>query len=313
MMSSLATAQTLTPGSVPSDPPRVASMQIPVEVTSWYRNPDGCGRYDTPINTTDGLVRIDQLDPAKHTILYHAADGQIRETKNYKAFKTKTVYELAILDDGTQFTPDHLIALGNDGGYGYFPAGLVTSKREKYPRGVDVWDIANYEQCWAGEGNYFANGRLVHNSCVYCSAGMTGCHNNLGSWSFMLWDTEYGKACRGGSYPSRFANDAKSRGMRLYNVTGRTYEDMRPWFEWIAKTNRFAAIGAGGSHFQTYYGRNWSEDKFYVCNNNSTSRVDSYSPDAFQRLHMASGPWVVVPDEPATAPPPQVVQWWEKN
>jgi hypothetical protein len=129
----------------------------------------------------------------------------------------------------------------------------------------------------------------------------------------MLWDTEYGKACRGGSYPSRFANDAKSRGMRLYNVTGRTYEDMRPWFEWIAKTNRFAAIGAGGSHFQTYYGRNWSEDKFYVCNNNSTSRVDSYSPDAFQRLHMASGPWVVVPDEPATAPPPQVVQWWEKN
>jgi hypothetical protein len=80
---------------------------------------------------------------------------------------------------------------------------------------------------------------------------------------------------------------------------------------WAAQTNRFCAIGAGRSHFQTLYGyvpgdaRPWK-----VCNNNSTSRIDEYTEDEFRRLHMASGPWVVVPDEPSPAPPPRFVQWW---
>jgi hypothetical protein len=83
------------------------------------------------------------------------------------------------------------------------------------------------------------------------------------------------------------------------------------WMEWAAKTNRFAAIGAGRAHFQTLYGRNAAGDRWYVCNNNSTGRVDEYSPSSFRSLHLASGPWVVIPDEPASAPPPRIVPWWQ--
>ena len=145
-------------------------------------------------------------------------------------------------------------------------------------------------------------------SCVQCSIGMVGCHNNLPVWSTVLWDTDYGRAQRGGSGPSRVANYARARGMRIYNVTG---QPTFAWMEWAAKTNRFAAIGAGRSHFQTLYGRSWAGDRWYVCNNNSTGRVDEYTPVGFRSLHLASGPWIVVPDEPASAPPPRIVAWWQ--
>lgn len=145
-------------------------------------------------------------------------------------------------------------------------------------------------------------------SCVQCSNGMVGCHNNLPAWSTLLWDTEYGAAVRGGSSPSRVAKYARARGMRLYNVTG---EPTFAWMAWAAKTNRFAAIGAGRSHFQTLYGRSTATDRWLVCNNNSTGRVDEYTPSGFRSLHLASGPWVVVPDEPAPAVPPRIVPWWQ--
>jgi hypothetical protein len=144
-------------------------------------------------------------------------------------------------------------------------------------------------------------------SCVQCSIGMVGCHNNLPAWSTVLFDTEYGPAQRGGSWPSRVASYARARGMRIYNVTG---SPTLAWMEWAAKTNRYAAIGAGRSHFQTLYGRNAAEDRWYVCNNNSTSKVDVYTPAGFRSLHLASGPWIVVPDEPAPAPIPRIVAWW---
>jgi hypothetical protein len=149
-------------------------------------------------------------------------------------------------------------------------------------------------------------------SCVQCSNGMVGMHINRPEWTFLLWNTdEYGRAERGGSWPGRVAEYARARGMRIFNVTGSRYEDTRGWMLWAARTNRFCAIGAGASHFQTLYGyvpgdpRPWK-----VCNNNSTARIDEYSEDEFRRLHLASGPWVVVPDEPAPAPPPRVVPWW---
>jgi hypothetical protein len=149
-------------------------------------------------------------------------------------------------------------------------------------------------------------------SCVQCSEGLTGMHNNLPSWTFLLWDTEYGKPQRGGSWPGRVASYAKQRGMRIFNVTGDSYADTRPWMIWAAKTNRFCAIGAGGSHFQCLYGYIPGAAKpWLVNNNNSTSVIDEYSEEGFRRLHMASGPWVVVPDEPASAPPPRIVEWWK--
>jgi len=149
-------------------------------------------------------------------------------------------------------------------------------------------------------------------SCVQCSNGMVGMHINRPEWTFLLWNTEYGPAERGGSWPGRVADYARQRGMRIFNVTGNSYADTRPWMLWAAQTNRFCAIGAGAAHFQTLYGyvpgdaRPWK-----VCNNNSTHRIDEYTEDEFRRLHLASGPWVVVPDEPTPAPPPRLVAWWQ--
>lgn len=149
-------------------------------------------------------------------------------------------------------------------------------------------------------------------SCVQCSQGLVGMNGNLPKMTFLLWDTEYGKAEHGGSWPGRVAAYAKQRGMRIFNVTGNGYEDTRPWMLWAAKTNRYAAIGAGGSHFQCLYGYIPGAAKpWLVNNNNSTSVIDEYTEEGFRRLHMASGPWVVVPDEPASAPPPRIVEWWK--
>lgn len=148
-------------------------------------------------------------------------------------------------------------------------------------------------------------------SCVQCSGGMVGVRNNLPAWTFLLFNTdEYGPAQRGGSGPDRVARYARARGMRLFNVTGRsTYEYM----EWAAKTGRFAAIGAFSGHFQTHYGRDFTPaaEKYFVCNNWPGQIVTSYSQREFERVHEASGLWCFVPDEPACPPVHQVVEWWK--
>src|SRR5207244_10304024 len=40
-------------------------------------------------------------------------------------------------------------------------------------------------------------------SCVQCSNGMVGMHINRPEWTFLLWDTPYGEAVHGGSWPGR--------------------------------------------------------------------------------------------------------------
>jgi len=144
-------------------------------------------------------------------------------------------------------------------------------------------------------------------SCVQCSIGMCGVWNNVPAASTLLWDTPYGPAVRGGSWPGRVAEYCDRRGIAAFNVTG---SETWQWMEWAAKTGRFAAIGAGTAHFQTEYGRDREAGRWYVCNNNSTNRVDEYSEDAFRRLHLASGQWVVILDGPAPPAPPRYVQWW---
>lgn len=147
-------------------------------------------------------------------------------------------------------------------------------------------------------------------SCVQCSIGMAGVHCNCPEATTLLWDTPYGPKERGGSWPGRVANYCNSRHIEAYNVTGNTTID---WCRWAAKTGRFGAIGAGGSHFQTLYGFVPNDPKpWRVCNNNSTHKIDEYTEDGFRRLHYASGPWVVILKRPSSENP-RLVDWWTKN
>lgn len=145
-------------------------------------------------------------------------------------------------------------------------------------------------------------------SCVQCSIGMCGVDQNQANPATLLWDTEYGGRERGGSGPDRVANYCRKRGIKAYNVTGsQTYE----WMAWACRNGRGAAIGAGGSHFQTLVGHDPQNQKWWVCNNNSPQRVDEYSESGFHRLHEASGEWAVILDYPPHPARPRVVPWWK--
>jgi hypothetical protein len=144
-------------------------------------------------------------------------------------------------------------------------------------------------------------------SCVQCSIGMCGVDQNVPEAATLLWDTEYGPKERGGSYPSRVARYADRRGIKCWNITGDSTWD---WMRWACRNGRGAAIGAGGSHFQTLYGHDPASNRWYVCNNNSPRKIDEYSWEGFQRLHRASGEWVVVLDAPPHPHRPRYVKWW---
>lgn len=294
------------------------ACDVPAEIRQWFRNPDGsCLHPHTRIDTTNGPVPVCQLDPAKDQIFYHAKDGQRRATNNYKAFVTKKAVTFSLVG-GILCTPDHLIAVrgvnrlvyGLTGEqYDYKPAALLGETGVTLASPLDVWDIANGEECWKGEGNFFANGLLVHN-CVQCSISMAAVDANYPVAETLLFDTEYGPRVRGGSYPQRVAQYAQARGMRVYNVTG-TVDETIAWMKWACRTGRGCAIGAGSSHFQTLFGYDEKAGRWYVVNNNSPQKVDVYDEAAFRRLHAASGPWLVVLDVPVRPAVPAYVNWWE--
>lgn len=144
-------------------------------------------------------------------------------------------------------------------------------------------------------------------SCVQCSIGMCGVDQNVPEAATLLWDTDYGPAERGGSYPQRVAEYAKRRGMKIYNVTG---ENTWDWMKWACMTGRGCAIGAGASHFQTLAGYDPETKTYAVVNNNSPQRVDTYGEEQFRRLHLASGQWVVVLDYPPHPERPVYQKWW---
>jgi hypothetical protein len=150
-------------------------------------------------------------------------------------------------------------------------------------------------------------------SCVQCSIGMCGVWANCPAAATLLWETEYGSAVRGGSWPERVAGYCEQRGIKAYNVTGK---DTKAWMRWSAKTGRFAAIGFFTAHFQTLYGyddrgtADTRDDLWYVCNNNSTDRIDQYTDAEFDRLHQRSGPWCVILDTPAPPAVPKYIKWW---
>ena len=146
-------------------------------------------------------------------------------------------------------------------------------------------------------------------SCVQCSIGMSGVYHNNPNAASLLWDTEYGSRVRGGSGPGRVEDYFNRRGIKGWNITGaNTWE----WMKWAAKTGRMIAIGAGGSHFQTLCWYNPDKGVWYVCNNNSPTKIDEYDEAGFRRLHLASGQWVVILDTPAAPAVPKYVQWWDE-
>lgn len=149
-------------------------------------------------------------------------------------------------------------------------------------------------------------GRL--GSCVQCSVSMCGLWQNEPRAYTLLFDSEFGPAVRGGSGPQRVESYAERRGIPIYNVTGEATWD---WMRWAARTRRMAAIGAGRLHFQTLYGWDPSSNRWTICNNNSTHKIDSYSWEDFRRLHLSSGQWIVVIDRPPPAPIPHYAQWWQ--
>ena len=146
-------------------------------------------------------------------------------------------------------------------------------------------------------------------SCVQCSIGMCGQDQDVQAAATLLWNTHYGHKERGGSGPSRVARYCQARGIRVYNVTGDGTFD---WMRWAARTGRPAAIGAGRAHFQTLVGYDAGRGIWYVCNNNSPQKIDSYTERQFRQLHLASGPWCVILDYPPHPAPPRIVRWWEK-
>jgi hypothetical protein len=163
---------------------------------------------------------------------------------------------------------------------------------------INMMQLPDYARAWY---------RNPDGSCVQCSIGMCGTWSNVPAAYSLLWNTEHGPAVRGGSWPERVSRYAQSRQIALYNVTGSSTYD---WMQWSCKTGRFAAIAAGTAHFQTLYG--WddkgtpdrNDDTIYVCNNNSTNRIDAYNWQQFRRLHESSGRWVVILDTPGIPPVP---------
>ena len=144
-------------------------------------------------------------------------------------------------------------------------------------------------------------------SCVQCSIGMCGVDQNVPAAATLLWDTPYGSRERGGSGPSRVAAYCERREIRAFNITGTSTWD---WMKWAAATGRPAAIGAGSAHFQTLMGYDPSSGTWYVCNNNSPSRIDQYDEASFRRLHLASGQWVVILDYPPHPERARYARWW---
>lgn len=145
-------------------------------------------------------------------------------------------------------------------------------------------------------------------SCVQCSIVMCGFHCNEPAAYTLLWDSPYGKAVRGGSWPSRVSGYCNERGIKAWNITG--WPITREWMIWAAMTGRFCAIGAGGSHFQTLYSYNAKAAKPWgVCNNNSTDRIDYYTDSQFQSLHLASGAWCVILEK-SSSENPKLIKWW---
>jgi hypothetical protein len=145
-------------------------------------------------------------------------------------------------------------------------------------------------------------------SCVQCSIGMCGVDQHVPAAATLLWKTEYGPAERGGSGPDRVATYARTRGMKVHNVTGRAVYD---YLKWATANGRGAAVTCQPYHMQTLAGHDPKSNQWFVCNNNSPQKIDTYDDGTFHRLCDASGPWCVVLDYPPHPARPAYRKWWQ--
>ena len=154
-------------------------------------------------------------------------------------------------------------------------------------------------------------------SCVQCSIGMNGNDQSADRPMMLLWDYDADgdgkidaneRKVRGGSGPSRVAAYARARGIRIFNITGR---DTIEWVKWAARNGRGCAIGFEPVHFQTFMGHDPKNGKWWVCDNNSTQRIDEFDAKTFRRKHYESGPWIVILDYPPSPTRPVYEEWWK--
>lgn len=153
-------------------------------------------------------------------------------------------------------------------------------------------------------------------SCVQCSIGMVGVWLNEPAAEMLLWNSEYGKAVRGGSGPDRVQQYCDDRGISAYNVTG----DTVPWVMWALKTNRKAAILWGSNHFVTAVGISLDGEHIAICDNNSPRKIQWMTISQFRSRHMAWGRrgqsfgWTVILRKPS-GPPREVkyLEWWKES
>lgn len=146
-------------------------------------------------------------------------------------------------------------------------------------------------------------------SCVQCSIGMLGVHADVAAAEFLLWQSKYGPAVRGGSYPERVRHYCEARNIPAWIVTG--HENAKAWTDWALDNGRWAAIHWGPKHMINAVGRRQDADgqwQYAVCDNNSPTRIDWYSESQFVRN---LGQWAVVLDTPPPPGTPAIVAWWQ--
>lgn len=154
--------------------------------------------------------------------------------------------------------------------------------------------------------------RNLDGSCVQCSLAIAGHYHDDANLASLLWDSQYGRAERGGAWPERVHQYAERRGIALYQVTGR---DTLRWIEWALRNGRNCGVTWGSNHMITAVGISPDGRQFATVDNNSPGRVDVWSREQFTRYHAGyRGGWVVIPQGAVPTPwdAPGFEPWWRK-
>ena len=170
-----------------------------------------------------------------------------------------------------------------------------------------AWDPVNVVP--TGQRERFRN---PDGSCVQCSIGMMGVDLNNASAEMLLWDSEHGPAVRGGSWPERTREYCAQRNIDAWHIEG----DTLPWIEWALRTGRSAAVTLTPAHMQWVCGMSADGQTFFVVDNNSPQRVDSWTRARFIEQHrIHGGGWAVILKGPARVPwvAPSFVPWWQSK
>ncbi len=145
-------------------------------------------------------------------------------------------------------------------------------------------------------------------SCVQCTLGMAGVHQNVPAAEWLLWNSAHGSAVRGSSGPTRVRNYCDTRGIAAWSVTGKSW----PWIEWALRTGRTAAVTYGRNHMLWAVGISRDGRQVAICDNDSPQRVRWVSRSTFLQQHrLCNQGWAVILQAPPPPGTPELVRWWE--